>query len=476
MQAIIADWSSNHWHLSCNISIDRNLRILILPMDHLTQEKTFISNKLGFHYFLDVEHFNAADSHLWIQKLQEINAKWLVINNPKDRAIPEEFIRSFSDAGINLIINFNEDISSDINLSSLTTLLNVYGKWGVKYTYLFEKPNLRSKWGNIRWNNHNVVETHLNKFIPFAQLCVDNHIKPIFSPLLPGGDYWDLAFLEKSLEDLASHATPHIKNNLILSAFGWDWGHSIEWGSGGNKKWREINPFHQKQNTQNQQGFRTYEWYLELSEKVFGERLPIVIFEAGIPNDRFTGNSVDTVPIDNLFAITHLLAGENVYDPENPELLLSPIPPEVIGCNFFILSAQMENKYFPYRWFTPKGVPLIPARSLGSTDNTTALQTEEQPARINNPIENFHFKYRRYILFSDSLKQNMPRLLEKLDPYIRKFKPHIGFSKSEAANAAYILIITDNKKVFLSDDVKSLSKNSIIKIISPNEIAELLSE
>ncbi len=445
-------------------------------MDHLTQEKTFISNKLGFHYFLDVEQFNTADSYLWIQKLQEINAKWLVIQNPQDRAIPEEFIRSFSAAGINLIIDFNEDVSSDVDLSSLSTLLNVYGKWGVKYAYLFEKPNLQSKWGDIRWNNQDIVTTHLNKFISFAQLCVKNHIKPIFSPLSPGGDYWDLAFLEESLGSLASLAASDINNNLILSAFGWDWGHSIEWGSGGKKKWPETKPFHQKQNTQNQQGFRTYEWYLELSEKVFGKRLPIIILEAGIPNDCFTGNSMNTVNTDTLFAITHLLAGENVFNPQNPEMLLSPIPSEVIGCNFFILSAQMENKYFPYRWFTPKGDPLAPARTLGLTDNTPTIQTEEQPAQINNPIEEFHFKYRRYILFSDSLKQDMPSLLEKLDPYIRNFKPHMGFSKVEAADAAYILIITDKKKDFLSNDAESLSKNSIIKIISPNEIAELLGE
>jgi len=286
----------------------------------------------------------------------------------------------------------------------------------------------------------------------------------------------DLAFLEESLESLASLETPHIKNNLILSAFGWDWGHSIEWGSGGKKKWPETKPFHQKQNAQNQQGFRTYEWYLELSEKVFGKRLPIIILEAGIPNDRFIGNSVDTVRKDNLFAITHLLAGENVYDPKHPELLLSPIPHEVIGCNFFILSAQKENKYFPYRWFTSEGIPLAPARALGSTDNTPTVQAEEQPARINNPIEEFHFKYRRYILLSNSLKQDMPSILEKLDPYIRNFKPHVGFSKVEAANAAYILIITDKKKDILPNDVKNLSKNSIIKIISPNEIAKLLSE
>jgi len=444
-------------------------------MDHLTQEKTFTSNKLGFHYFLDVEHFKTADSIFWAHKLQEINAKWLVIKNPKDRAIPEEFIRAFSEAGISLVINFDEEVCSEVNFSNLATLLNVYGKWGVKYAYLFEKPNLRSKWGDTKWNTYDIVEKHLKSFVHFAQLCVENRIKPVFSPLFPGGDYWDLAFFEKSLEGLA-HTTPQIKNNLVLSAFGWDWGRSIDWGSGGKNKWPKTRPFHKKQNTQNQQSFRTYEWYLELSEKVFGKKFPIIILEAGVPNGCFVENSADTAPTDISFAITNLLNGKNVYDPKNPEQLLSPIPSEVIGCNFFVLSAQTEKKYFPYRWFTPKGFPLPPALTLGLTSDVSTPQTEILPAQTDIPIKQFQFKYRRYILFSDSLKIDMPNLLEKLDPYIRRFKPHLGFSKVEAANAAYILFITDKKKEFLSDDIEALPENCIIKIISPNEIAELQSE
>ena len=304
---------------------------------------------------------------------------------------------------------------------------------------------------------------------------MENHIKPVFSPLFPGGDYWDLAFIEKSLQSLA-HSTPQIKNNLVLSAYGWDWGRSIEWGSGGKNKWPKTKPFHKKQNTQDQQSFRTYEWYLELSEKIFGKKLPIIILEAGVPNDSFVKCSVDTAPTVIPFAITHLLNGKNVYDPRNPELLLSPIPPEVIGCNFFVLSAQNEKKYFPYRWFTPKGFPLSPALTSGLTNNVSTPQTEKNPAQINTPIKQFQFKYRRYILFSDSLKHNMSSLLEKLDPYIKKFKPHLGFSKVEAANAAYVLFITDEKKEFLSDDIETLSENCIIKTISPNEITELQSE
>lgn len=445
-------------------------------MDHLTQEETRISNKIGFHYFLDVEHFNNHDSNLWIPKLLEINAKWLVIQNPDNRAIPEDFIRSFMEAGINLIINFNKDIKSDSDLSNITPLLNVYGKWGVRYAYLCEKPNLLSQWGEIRWNSTNVIIDHLTKFIQFAGRCIENHIKPIFSPLFPGGDYWDLAFLEESLERLSSLELHQIIDNMILSAFGWDWEHSIEWGSGGKEKWPDTKPFYQKQNSQNQQGFRTHEWYLGISEKVLGKKLPIIILEAGIQHDHTMGNSAGFGSLDNLSAITHLLAGENVYDPKNPDLLLSPIPAEVIGCNFFILSAQLQKDLFPYMWFSSKGIPLGPARSLGATEKTPAIPTEEQPALKNIPGEAFHFKYQRYILIADSLQPRISNLIVRLDPYIRTYKPHIGFSKMEAANAAYIVVITENKKDYLSNEESNLFRNSVIKVISPNEIEELLSE
>ena len=445
-------------------------------MDHITQEETFITNRIGFHYFLDVEQFKKSDSNLWLPKLAKINAKWLVIQNPEDRAIPEEFIRSFSDAGINLIINFNKDIKSDANLSELSILLNVYGKWGVRYAYLFEKPNLLSQWGEFKWINHNVVETYLKKFIPFAELCLENQIKPIFSPLYPGGDYWDLAFLEESLERLSNLASPRIIENLILSAFGWDWGHSIEWGSGGKKKWPDTKPFYQKQNSQNQQGFRTHEWYLEIAEKVLGKKLPVIILEAGIPHDHTIGNSAGFGALDNLSAITHLLTGKNVYDPKNPELLLSPIPSEVIGCNFFILSAKLKNDLFPYMWFSPRGIPLGPARALGSTEDAPNIQHKVQPVLTKNSTDEIQFKYRRYVLFTDALKQEISHLLERLDHYIRIHKPHIGFSRIEAANAAYILVITKNKEEFISEDKESLSNNSVIKVVSPNEIEELTSE
>jgi hypothetical protein len=440
-------------------------------MDHFKQEKTFSSNKLGFHYFLDDERFNKEDAHLWIKKLNEINAKWLVVNNPNKRAIPEEFIKSFLGSGIDLIVNFNQQLNSQNSQSNIRTLLDVYGKWGLKFACLFEKPNLLSSWGEIEWNKQNIVEIHLNKFIQFAKICIENNIKPIFSPLFPGGDYWDLAFLEESLKTLASTASPNVLNNIILSAFGWTHGHSIEWGSGGKKKWINSKPFKVSQNSQDQKGFRTYEWYLEISKKVLGRKLPIFIFEAGKNNSKESEDQISAS--DKLPIIPNLLSGANIYDPEEPSHLLSPLPNEVLGCALFILSANSNGNYSPYRWFKSNGEPLELAINLGAKNNYLDEKKDFIPITTEPIEESYHFKYHRFILIADELRNDMPILLEKLDTYIREFKPQIGFSINEALNAAHILIITENKAKdpFILED--SQYRKSVIKIITPAEISTL---
>lgn len=446
-------------------------------MDHFIKEKYFTSSKLGFHYFLDDERFKQEDARLWIKKLEEINANWLVINNPKERAIPEEFIRAFSKSDINLIINFNQQLCAQYDLKSIQPFLSVYGRWGVKYACLFERPNKISSWGEFEWNNHDVVETHLKKFIQFSQSCVENKIKPIFSPLFPGGDYWDLAFLEESLKGLAFYAAPHILNNVILSAYGWRWGHTIEWGAGGKQKCPEASPFLSDQEGQNQKSFRAYEWYLEVSEKVLGKKLPIIIFEAGLQNEidlNETGDSPNR--LNDKSIIPNLLAGGNVYDPQHPDQLLSPIPDEVIGCNLFILSAHTDKSLLPYRWFSSVGDPLETAKAFSANKKDTTQNYEKLSEEIDNFPENIQFKYRRYILVSDSLKPDMPNLLERLDLYIRKYRPQVGFSKMDALNAAYILVVTENKESFPFDQSEGQTINSVVKVITPNEINELQGE
>ena len=444
-------------------------------MDHLSKEKIVHTNKFGFHYFRDVENFTLSEAKKWANVLLDFNVKWLVVQNPKNRAIPEYFIKSFSSAKITIIVDFNLTSYKDFNLSEIEPLLNVYGKWGVKYANLFHQPNTQAFWGESKWNSMDIVKAHSGSFHNFAKLCMDKNIVPVFPPLHPGGEYWDLAFLERSLSLIKTDLPQFIIDSMSMSVYGWDWNHPISRNTNGKLKPSTMKPFAERTSSKNQIGFRTYETYLKIAERVLGNKLPVVIFEAGIPNGNFRDNEyVKEKREVNLTTITKLLAGENVYDPQDQSQILASIARDVLCCNFFVLAVDSDERYQPYGWFNPDGSPTHLTSSIHPL-LATGNRGSKHPV-IKEKISNAHYAYNRYIYFSHSLMNEMPALLEVLDPYIRKFKPRIGFSLMDAEKSAHILIITSDPENFRSEQAHILSNNSIIRIISPIDLNNLMEE
>ena len=168
-------------------------------------------------------HYTEKDIQRWLPALKEINAQWLVIQSPINRAISEEFIRSFSDSGIDLVIDFNAPLSAQLDWHDLELLLAFYGKWGAKYAMLNQHPNQKEAWTGNKWGDAHLIDSVISDFIRFGSLCLENNIRPVFPLLTPGGDYWDLAFLKTALVKLKKEAPLAIQNNFILSAAAWDW-------------------------------------------------------------------------------------------------------------------------------------------------------------------------------------------------------------------------------------------------------------
>ena len=69
-------------------------------MDHIKTGIDIVTNRFGIHYFPDSLHYGENDLKLWLPRLQQLNAGWLVVNSPTSRAIPEEFIGGIAQAGI----------------------------------------------------------------------------------------------------------------------------------------------------------------------------------------------------------------------------------------------------------------------------------------------------------------------------------------------------------------------------------------
>ncbi len=435
-------------------------------MDH-KREKTYrIANRIGFHYFPDGLHYGEKDLELWLPRLKQVNAQWLVLNAAVSRAVPEDFIRAVTQSRINTILDFNHPLNQEPNWPDLEILLRSYGKWGVNYALLDQRPNSQSAWGANFWKQSDLVGVFTRRFMHFAEIALDCGVKPVFAPLLPGGDYWDLAFLESSLKTLADSANAFMINNTALSAFAWDFGHPLDWGAGGSTAWRDVKAYRVPKTSQDQRGFHAYEWYSQVSQNILGKKLPMLMLQAGLANDlQSVSSNAQSSGFEKQLLAYRLLREENVYDPANPGKLLNAISAEVLGCNFYLLSEETSSS--PYAWFAPDGSPRPLAQAVSKL-------LPEEKANHNIPVvatEKFsNFKYNRYILVSDALKPRIQEILQKMHAYITRHKPLVGFSREEAKNAACILVIA-NENDFPAQEIGLLqSGGSLVRLLSPENL------
>jgi len=97
------------------------------------------------------------------------------------------------------IIDFDLQINTNTKPDDLKVLLSAYSRWGAKFILFFKSPNVKSSWVEGTWSQGDLVERFLDRYIPFVRVAEQNGLTPVFPPLQPGGDYWDLSFLKKVL-------------------------------------------------------------------------------------------------------------------------------------------------------------------------------------------------------------------------------------------------------------------------------------
>ena len=440
-------------------------------MDHIKTGIDVINNRFGLHYFSDSLHYGEKDLKLWLPRLQQLNAGWLVLNAPANRAIPEEFISGIAQAGIKPIIDFDFPLSDTVPWNDLEVLLRAYGRWGVSHALLNHQPNNQAAWSVEDWRRSDLLQTYTRQFQQFAQLALDCGIKPIYAPLTQGGDYWDLSFLEASLKQLAAESSSFLINNLTFSAYAWDQGKSLEWGAGGSKVWKGVKAYKVPKGSQDQRGFRAYEWYQDVIQATLGKKLPMLLFQAGTANDPQSGAPQTDLSRQEL--VYRLLSGENVYDPENAQRLISAVSSEVKACSFYLLSAA-DTAAKAYAWFTPDGIAQAAAQTILALRQKSAKAEEKSPspARDNS---SYVFDHGRYILIAQSLKPRMQEILQKMHAYVSRYKPMIGFSCEEAKKSAYILVIAYQED-FPQKEIEQLQNSgSLVRVIHPDELRTSLS-
>ncbi len=292
--------------------------------------------RYGFYYYPDILHYTENDIHTWIPELKALGASWLTLLSPIDRAIPESFILRMIGEGIQPILHIPLSTTRSGNNDELHVLFDAYAHWGVKYVALFDRPNLLKNWAPSNWAKNNLVERFLDIFIPCAEAARQAGLTPVFPPLEPGGDYWDTAFLFAALQGILRRGQTDLLNQLVISAYGWSGNRSPNWGAGGPERWPRTRPYSTPQDSEDQFGFRIFDWYLAITVAAIGKSRPILLLGAGSRigdqlDPRSPAVDIHAHTWQNMTLVQLMSGIPQDYD---------PVPAEVICCNFWLLSAS----------------------------------------------------------------------------------------------------------------------------------------
>jgi hypothetical protein len=384
--------------------------------------------------------------------------QWLTLISPPNRAIPEVFIRELIENGIEPILHIRQPLSQYPDRKELELLLNSYADWGVRYIALFDRPNTQASWSGEDWVQQELVERFLDTFIEYAEIVCRLGMYPIFSPLEPGGNFWDTAFLRSALQGIKSRGHERLLTRLVIGAYAWANNQSLNWGSGGPERWPGARPYFTPEGEQNQLGFRIFDWYNTICEAALNTRLPIILIGAGCK----IGDQINTeLPkIDeHLHAartlnIARLLAGEEVDQPDQ----LDEIPDNVLTGVFWLLSTKANDPLSKQAWFKNSGqtMPIVSLmQSWWAKKPVEAQQTTEFVRQVNKKPATNNRTINHYLLLPVYEWGISDWHLEVTQPFIRKYTPTVGFSVEEACLAENVTVI-DGDKSFSPQVIKRL--------------------
>ena len=383
-----------------------------------------ITPKIGFRYFSSQEYLLDRHVQTWFQSMQKWGASAVIIPAKFDLVIPEDIFESAKNYGLEPIIHFNNTLPSARVFNDCIFFLDMYKKWGVKYVILGDKPNNKSSWPMAQWHDETLADRFLERFIPLADYAVRIGLQPIMAPLQPGGDYWDCAFLELILSGLKQRKMAHILDTLILASFGYTFSKPLSWGAGGPERWPASKPYITPAGQEDQLGFHHFEWMQAVSQQVTGEKMPVIILDAGTP-----GASLDQLP-DMRFADTLQKILTACQNPQSSHEAQASALPRFNDLVFACCFNLKDMKRLLGTEFSPEGLERI-FRSDASKRKQTHSNNRKQ-------------KYLDHYLLLPAYDSGVSDVvLNKVRPLIKKFHPTVGFSIDEASCASRVSIYPD---------------------------------
>jgi hypothetical protein len=381
-----------------------------------------MSNKrLGYHYYPDDRHYSQADLETWLPILRSLGANWLTLRGSTERAIPEYFVRGLLHANIQPIIHITSDITT-FQISDLMPLLGSYGRWGVRHLVVFDRPNMKASWGEASWSRRGLVERFVDIIVPVLEATRAAGMRPAFSPLEPGGDYWDTAFLSQALASLDRRGKRDLLKDLTLATYAWTFNRPLDWGLGGPERWPEARPYHTPIGCQDQRGLRVFDWYASISRKGLAFPLPMLVVAGGaLSRDAQQAPLAPDAQAEQNLSIARSLEGDS-------------FPPQVLNFAFYPLTCDHEHPDYGSAWFPAMDNP----RPVVSIFRRYVNAPEAPPVRQGKRRQIDH-----YILLPTDSGPSFHQRWNALGALALASQAVIGFSSDVARYARRVTIIGD---------------------------------
>jgi hypothetical protein len=482
--------------------------IQFIRQPQMTQPPSRSTSRIGMHYFPDTLHYRDQDLQTWLPELKALGIHWLTLIAPVERAIPEDFLRGLIGAGIEPILHFPLPLNLNILESQIrrdftrdfTVLFNNYARWGTHYVTLFDRPNVRRSWPASAWTQENLVERFLDIFIPLAETALQAELTPVFPPLEPGGDYWDTAFLQSALRSLQrrciqTSGKSHLAEQITLGCYAWTFDRPLEWGAGGPEQWPSAQPYYTPEGSQDQLGFRIFDWYAAIAQAEMGRSVPILLLRCGsrLGENPYGQSSTDELRQHaevnlSIYQLFSSQTAENAnQQSENRKGVTAGLSEEnsflnqgqhaVLCANYWLLAAAPESPYVTSAWYQADGkmLPIVSAlkQSVQSqvdiqpTSNKGYLppRAEFIPSTSTHPIDH-------YLLLPIYAWGVADWDLEAIRPFLQQHHATVGFSVYEARLANRVTILGDAARI--SQDALTILRLAGCQIEQLNQDGTLL--
>ncbi|MBK5108699.1 MAG: hypothetical protein JJE12_11230 [Anaerolineales bacterium] len=402
------------------------------------------NNRIGFHYFPDTDHYRESDLYTWLPELKNLEASWLVLNAPADRAIPEFFINGLIENGIEPILHFHLPLEHLPPLDDLNLLFKNYARWGVNYVILYAEPNRQSAWSPASWSQNDLVERFLDRFIPPAEAAAKAGLTPVFPPLKPGGEYWDTAFLRASLQAIKRRGNLFLLERMGISADAHAGNKPLDWGSGGPERWPEARPYQTKNGAQDHRGFAISDWYTAIIQAVIGEPRPIILLNLGSSTNGAKSPSPDqSAYVRRTLGMVQALAGPSTKSKNHPSIAaVSAMSSEVLCGNFWLLCDEPSSQFSDQAWFLPNSKGSPKAQALIRWHSSPEAKGDLQGAAFQIK----HQPIQHYLILPAFEWGIADWHLNAARPFIRKYRPMIGFSLNYAFLAERVTVVGDDEQ------------------------------